>query len=148
VRLSCVTSGTREALLLTSHIEFASKHRILRARAKGCVTDADLREYYAEGFQWVARLKPLAVINDMSAVTSLEVSLDTIAELAKLKPIIPDPGTPRVIIATSPQVFGMARMFQMRGESTRPSLHAVRTEDEAFAILGILEPRFESVQRE
>jgi len=37
----------------------------------------------------------------------------------------------------------MLRMFEMVGERTRPGFHVVHTEREAFAILGVLEPKFE-----
>lgn len=33
--------------------------------------------------------------------------------------------------------FGMARMFQMLGESTRPLFHVVRTLNEALEALGV-----------
>jgi hypothetical protein len=43
-------------------------------------------------------------------------------------------------------MFGMARMFELEGGETRPNLHVVRSEREAFAILGIIKPKFGSVE--
>jgi hypothetical protein len=40
----------------------------------------------------------------------------------------------------------MARMFELQGQETRPNLHVVRTEKEAWAILGVSKPKFEAVQ--
>jgi hypothetical protein len=37
-------------------------------------------------------------------------------------------------------------MFEMQGQDTRPSLHVVRTEKEAMAILGVTETKFEPIQ--
>ena len=128
------------------NFEFDSANRILRCRFEGAVTDDSLSECYRGIGKYAALMAPSTGILDLSAVASFEVSPETIRKLASLPPAIPDPRTPRVIVAPSPQVFGMARMFEIHGESTRPSLHVVRTKEEAFAILGILEPQFEPVQ--
>jgi len=48
-----------------------------------------------------------------------------------------------VMVAQAPIIFGMLRMFEMVGDRTRPGFHVVRTEREAFAVLGVLEPKFE-----
>jgi hypothetical protein len=40
----------------------------------------------------------------------------------------------------------MARMFELQGQETRPNLHVIRTEKEAWAILGVSKPKFEPVQ--
>jgi len=42
--------------------------------------------------------------------------------------------------------FGLARMFQMLGESTRPLLEVMRTLDEALAALGAQSAKFEPVE--
>lgn len=128
------------------HFEFDSIHRILRCHLEGRVSDEELREYYGEQEKYSVQQDPLGGILDMSAVTSLEVSPKTIRELAKSPPAMPNPGRPRVIIATSPPVFGVARMFEMQGQETRPNLHVVRSEKEALAILGVTETKFEPIQ--
>lgn len=58
---------------------------------------------------------------------------------------MPQPDRSRIIVAVSSQIFGMARMFEFEGEITRPNLHVVRSLAEAWAILGIREPKFEPV---
>jgi len=42
--------------------------------------------------------------------------------------------------------FGLARMFQISGESKRPLLDVVRTLDEALAALGIQSTNFEALE--
>ena len=81
----------------------------------------------------------------MSGVTSLEVSSQTIRELAKSPPAIPNAARLRVLIATSPPVYGVARMFELQGQDTRPNFHVVSSEKEAFAILGIQEAKFGAI---
>jgi hypothetical protein len=128
------------------HFEFDSTHRILRCRLEGRVTDEELREYYRDLEKYSLQQDPLSGILDMSAITTFDVSPDTIRQLAKSPPAMPNPGRPRVLIATSPNVFGIARMFEMQGQETRPNLHVVRSEKEALAILGVTGTKFEAIQ--
>jgi formylglycine-generating enzyme required for sulfatase activity len=43
---------------------------------------------------------------------------------------------------------GIARMFELEGEQTRPNLHVVRSAKDVWAILGIREPQFEPLEVE
>jgi hypothetical protein len=128
------------------HFEFDSTHRILRCQLEGRITDEELRGYYRDAERYATRTDPLAGILDMSGVTSLEVSPEAVRELARLPPAMPNPSRPRVLIATSPAVFGVARMFELQGQATRPNLHVVHSEKEALAILGVTQTRFEPIQ--
>ena len=128
------------------HFEFDSNHRIFRCHLEGRVMDEELKKFYAEAEKLAAQTDPLGGILDMSGVISFDASPDTIRELAKARPIMPNPDRPRVLIATSPPVFGIARMFELQGQGTRPNLHVVRSENEAFAILGVLETKFEKIE--
>jgi hypothetical protein len=129
------------------YFDFDSANRILRCRLEGKITDEGLREYYRAAGEHSALTGSRATVLDMSSVTFLEVSPQTIRELANSPPAIKDPSRPRCIIAASPQVFGMARMFELQGQETRPNLHVVRTQKEAWAILGVAKPKFEPVQK-
>jgi hypothetical protein len=131
---------------MSYYFEFDSANRILRCQLEGKITDEVLKEYYRAAGKYYALTDPRATILDMSSVTSLEVSPQTIRELANLPPAITDASRPRCIIAASPQVFGLARMFELQGEVTRPNLHVVRTQKEAWAILGVSKPKFEPIQ--
>jgi hypothetical protein len=120
-------------------VEFDSTNQILRARFEGRVTDEELKAYYQRAREIVAQINPRAGITDFSAVTSFEVSPDTIRGLANLPPAMPDPAKPRFIVAPTPYVFGMARMFEIEGKETRPNNHVVRTMREVCAVLGVPE---------
>ena len=123
--------------------DFDWKHRILRARLGGQVTDEELREFYPAGFKIAFRTQPLAGVIDTREVTLFRVLPETVRLLAKSAPMIPDPKIVRVAIAPKTEVYGMLRMFELHGEATRPNFHVVRTEKEAWAILGIRDPRFD-----
>ena len=53
---------------------------------------------------------------------------------------------PRIMVAPATVGFGLARMFQLMGERTRPLLKVVCTLDEALAALGVKSPRFERLE--
>jgi len=127
------------------HFDFDSANRIIRCQFEGQVTDEEFKEYYREAPKYVALTSPLAGIADFSEVSAFEVTPETLRELARSTPIMPDPILPRFVVAPSPLIFGFARMFQILGEETRPNLHVVKTSDEAFEMLGAEKPKFEPI---
>ncbi len=115
---------------------------------EGQVTEAEFVEYYREAGELAAQLQPRGGIVDFSQVTSFEVSSRAISDQAGQPPVLSDPRLPRVVIAPSPSLFGIARMFQLRGEQTRPNFHVVHTHAEAWEILGLKqEPHFDPIKK-
>jgi hypothetical protein len=85
-----------------------------------------------------------AGIFDFSSVTEVALSTAYLQKLARDEPAMIDATRrPRIIVAPTALMFGLSRMFQMLGESTRPLLEVVRTLDAALAALGIQSPSFE-----
>jgi len=129
-------------------IDFDPKNRILRFVLNGRITDEMMRDFY-EGMREPAhRTQPNAGVLDTATVISFEVSSQMIRQLAAASPIIPNPDFPRVVIAPSPDVYGMMRMFEKQVEGTRPNFHVVRHDSEAWAILGVQDPQFEPLDTE
>lgn len=127
--------------------EFDSASRTLLARFRGRVTDEALLNFYRVSTpKVIAAVDFEGVITDFSGVTSFEVMPETIRALAWSAPAVPDPATIRIIVAPTPYLYGMARMFASHGEDTRPNLHIVRSLEHAYAILGIISPKFEALQ--
>ena len=122
--------------------DFDPTNRILRCLFEGRVTDKAMKEFFLLATEYATRIDPHGALADLSAVTSFEVSPQTIRELAKSVPALSNPDRPRCVVAPSPQIFGMVRMFEIAGESTRPNLHVVRTIEEAWAILDVEAPQF------
>ena len=125
--------------------QFDPVNRLLVCRASGVVTDKSLREFYRLVGKYVALTDPGAGIADLSGVTSLRASPETIRALAGSPPPLSDPKVPRYLVATSDHVFAMCRMFELQGERTRPLLRVVRTLAEAYELLDIQEPQLEPV---
>jgi hypothetical protein len=127
-------------------MEFDATNNILRVTLEGQLTDAILLEAYATAARYVAGHAPCYGIFDASGLTKFEVSSDTVRELARSSPIIPA-GYMRVFVAPLDSVYGMARMFQILGELTRPDFHIVRTTDEAYRLLRVKSPQFSRVNQ-
>lgn len=125
------------------HFEYDAVHGILCGRVEGPMTDQSLREYYRLVGEHADRLQPRGGIADFSAVTSFDVSSETVHDLARLAPAMPDPALPRVVVAPSPLIYGMSRVFQAVGGDSRPTLRVVRTLEEAYQFVGVPSPRFE-----
>lgn len=123
--------------------DFDSANRILRCRLNGEVNDEVLKDFFQAGSRYAVRTQPAAGVVDLSAVTSFDVSTPAIKALARSAPILRDSDLRRVVIAPSPGIYGLMRMFEMEGESMRPGLQVVRSEREAWAILALRDPRFE-----
>jgi hypothetical protein len=127
-------------------LEFAPTQRIFRARFDGTVTFETLREFFGETSKFVLeRGGSLIGIVDFSNVTTFDLSPQDVRELAILPPVIQDREALRFIIAPSPAIFGLARMFELLGQETRPNLHVVRSPKEVWVILGFDEPKFEPI---
>ena len=131
--------------LMPFFFDFDPANGVLRCRVEGRLTDGLLKDVYVRATDYVAKKPPRAGIMDFSAVTGVQVSNETIRQLAQAPPIMPDMNAPRFIIATAPRAFGMARMFELLGQDSRPNLHVVRSLEAACAILGVKELHFEPV---
>lgn len=125
--------------------EFDPVHKILLGKLEGVVDEPALDDFYRAAGQYVAKVNAVAAIADLSGVTTFQVSSDAIRRLAKSATALPDPMTPRYVVAASPFVFGLIRMFQLTGDSARPTLKVVHSLEEAFSDLGISDARFESL---
>jgi hypothetical protein len=116
---------------------FDPVHQILRSTFARKVIYEDLLNHQRMGLLLVTTLDPRSAIIDLSASDHFEVTADGMRTLAKLPPAMPKIERPRVVIAPSDHTFGMARIFAVEGEVTRPNLHVVRSTRQAWAILGV-----------
>ncbi len=127
--------------------EFDPVNKILLLRIEGRLTDELLAEHYGAVRKFSTATDARAGIWDLSSVTELAVSSEFIRELASQEPAMADATQrPRFIVAPTAVGFGLARMFQIEGEHTRPLLEVVHTMAEALAALGIQSPHFEPLE--
>jgi hypothetical protein len=122
-------------------------NKILLVRVEGRLTDELLGEIYRAVRTHSRAIDIRAGIIDFSPVHDWALSSSFLRELAKREPAMADAARRRLIIVSPATVgFGLARMFQMLGESTRPLLEVVRTLEEALAALGAEAAKFKPLE--
>jgi hypothetical protein len=127
--------------------EFDPVNKILLALSEGRLTDESLGELYVAIRKYSTTTDARAGIWDLSSITEFAVTSDFLRKLAEKEPAMPEARRrPRFIVAPDPLEFGLSRMFQILGESTRPLLKVVHTRDEALAALGVQSPHFEPLE--
>ena len=129
---------------MAGRFEFDPVNKILLFRCEGQLTDESLVESYSAIRKHSTATDARMGIWDLSFVTEFAVSSEFIRQLANQEPAMPDATRrPRIIVAPDTVGFGLSRMFQLMGESTRPLLNVTRTLDEALAALNIQSPHFQ-----
>ncbi|MGB8011364.1 MAG: hypothetical protein WCF68_07110 [Terriglobales bacterium] len=129
---------------LTIVVDFDAKNNILRGTLAGSMTGAALLDFYTAAGKYIASHQPCRGILDFSQVTDFEVSSDAIRQVAAAAPVFPS-GNMRIMVIPQTFIFGLARMFQILTEKTRPELQVVRTMEEAYRLLQVESPEFQWV---
>lgn len=125
-------------------VDFDARNNIIRGTVDGRMTGAILLEYYAAATKYMATHPPCRGILDFSQVTEFEVSSTAIRQVAAAAPAFPA-GYMRVLVVPKDFIYGLARMFQILTEDTRPELQVVRTLEEAYRLLQVESPEFRPV---
>jgi hypothetical protein len=127
--------------------EIDAGNKVLLVRVEGRLTDELMAEVYRAVRTHSSAIDVRAGIVDFSSVSDWALSSVFLSELAKQEPAIGDATRRRIVVVAPATVgFGLSRMFQILGESTRPLLEVVRSMDEALAALGIGSPQFEPLE--
>jgi hypothetical protein len=126
-----------------SHLfEYDAADGILQSRLQGRVTSGELSDLYQDAAKFLALKHPRRGILDTTGVTSLEVMAQTVRDFASLQAGLADDSFVCVVVASAPDIYGMARMFELLEEGAYLNWHVVHTRREALAILGVHDPRF------
>jgi hypothetical protein len=121
-------------------MDLDAKNNILRVTLDGRITDAILFDGYAAMGKYLASHPSCHSIGDFSLVTRADISSEAVRQLAAAPPL-PTPAL-RILVAPPDSIYGLARMFQILGEKTRPNFHVVRTMNEAYSLLQVKSPEF------
>jgi hypothetical protein len=134
-----------ESAVMPYHFEFDSENKILLLVAEGHIQDQEVLAINDIIEPQVKRLQPSAGITDLSVATSFDVSSQALRTAALQPSPYPD-DIPRFIIAPEDLVFGLARMYEMVGHSTRTKLKVVRSREEVLKTLGVTNPKFARIE--
>jgi hypothetical protein len=121
-------------------MELDAKNNLLRVTLAGRITDAILFDGYAAMGKYLAVHPFCHSIAAFSLVTRADFSSEAVRQVAAAPPL--PTAALRILVAPMDSVYGMARMFQILGEKTRPNFHVVRTMNEAYSLLQVKSPEF------
>ena len=110
--------------------------RIVRVTVDGVLTDELLVETYGTLERLVTGKDPYSGIFDFSKVVEDLVSSEGISALASKVPIILS-GNLRVVVASTPGLHGLFRMYEMSRDGMRADLQIVGSIDEAYRLFGV-----------
>jgi hypothetical protein len=126
--------------------EFDEVNKILLVRFDGHLTDELLLEGYATIRQYSISTDSQAAIFDFSDVTRFDITSKFVRRLAQNEPAMPKADQrPRIAVVPQTHAFGLARMFQIVSETTRPLFSVVRTVDDALEVLRAKTPNFKPI---
>jgi hypothetical protein len=116
-------------------IDLDPAHSVIRLTvAAEIMTLVMAQEIHARLEQLSSSGGPYAAIFDLSLVKDTTIPTNMIRGWAKRKPSVPM-GRPHVIVGEAPVIFGLARLFQMCGESVHKEHKVVYTLEEAYKIV-------------
>ena len=110
--------------------------RIVRVTVDGVLTDELLVETYGTLERLVSGEDPYSGIFDFSKVVEDLVSSEGISALARKTAIILS-GKLRVVVASTPSLRGLFRMYEMSRDGMRADLQVVESIDEAYRLFGV-----------
>jgi hypothetical protein len=126
-------------------LAFDRKNRVLRVSVSGVFSSEDMAEVDRAVIEFVAREGQIRGIFDCTEVEAFAVPDSRFAQRAQRPPIMHDQ---RVIVASriagdeAPRAYG-----RYQREAGQKDAAVVGTLDEAYALLGLENPRFEPVER-
>ena len=123
---------------ITTHyaIDLDPAARIVRVTVNGVLTDELLMEIYNTLKQMVSASGRYSGIFDFSHVVEDRVSYEGIRTLAK-EAIVILSGRLRVVVAATPSLHGLFRMYEMTRDGMRADLQVVGSIDEAYRMHGV-----------
>ena len=129
---------------LPHHFEFDFRQRILLVVLEGEVRGEEFTSINDDIRKHVESFQPVGGISDFSAVKNLDVSSHSL-RTAAFEPSPYPEETPRFIVAPTDYLFGMARMYEMIADRPMGKLRVVRSREEALALLGVKDLKFERI---
>ena len=128
-----VTLGVGE---MDYEVDLDPKHSVIRLTVTAETVTLELaEEIYQRLSEFTSRGGPFAAIYDLSAAKRTTISTDMVRSFARRRPSIPM-GRTHVVVGKWPVIYGLARIFQMCGESVGKQFEVVWSLEEAYKIIG------------
>jgi hypothetical protein len=126
-------------------LQFDSRHHVVLITFGRVITKAAALAVHEAVERLVAAHGPCASITDLSITVKSDLSPQFVRSMAAVSPAIPA-ASRKILVAPTPETYGISRMFQALREGTGDTLQVVYTLDEAYRYLGIESPEFQTVE--
>jgi hypothetical protein len=100
------------------------------------LTDESFTDVYRSLSHVAAKGGPYAAIFDFSQVGDFPLSANTIRALASTDTAVPV-GRPRVVVASAPALYGLARMFELIRNSMSGQFYVVHELGDAYHLIKV-----------
>jgi hypothetical protein len=125
-------------------LEFDPVHRVFLITFGRVITKASALAVHEAVERLVAVYGSCSSIVDLSITVKSELSPHFIKTLAAISPAIPI-GSRKILVAPTPETYGLSRMFQLLREGTGDTIRIVYTLEEAYQFLELETPEFRAV---
>jgi hypothetical protein len=126
------------------NLQFDPTHKILLVTFGTVATKASGMAAYVAVRAFVLEHSPGSCIVDLSAIEASELSAEAVKSFAALPTVFPA-GSLIILVANKAELFAMCRMYQTLREECQPNLHVVHSLEEAYALLNLKSPDFQSI---
>lgn len=124
-------------------LRFDREHQVLLITYGKVASPPSALAAYAAVERFVAAEGPCSVLADLSNIEKVEVPGAFVRSLAWMPLVIPS-GKQRVVVAPRAEVYGLSRMFQSYRDAMSGEFQVVHTLEEAYILLGLESPNFET----
>jgi len=117
-------------------IDFDPTHSVIRLTVTEEIMTLECAEdCYQRVSLFTSQGGPYAAIYDLSATKNTTIPTDMVSSFTRRRPSIPM-GRTHVVVGKWPVIYGLARIFQMCGESVGKQFEVVWLLEEAYKIVG------------
>jgi hypothetical protein len=125
-------------------LQLDPEHKVVLITFGRVITKAAVLAVHIDVERLVAAHGPCSSIVDLSISVKSELSPQFIRSLAAMSPAVPK-GTRKILVAPTPETYGLSRMFQLLRAETGDTLQIVYALEEAYEFLGIDSSEFRSI---
>jgi hypothetical protein len=123
-------------VLMHYQVDLDPKHAVIRLTVIEEMVSLECAESCYQGLSRATSTGgPYAAIYDLTRAKDTTIPTEIVRGFARRSPSIPT-GSPHVVVGKFPVIYGLARLFQMCGESVGKEFEVVHTLEEAYEIVG------------
>ena len=119
-------------------VDLDPAHNVIRLTVTAETVTLELAEdIYRHLLEAASRGGPYAAIYDLSAAKHTTIPTDLVRAFARRRPSVPTEGRKHVVVGKEPNIYGLARLFQICGDNVGTDYEVVHTLEEAYKVVEV-----------